>query len=154
MNKPWGTRTNPPHPWVGPRYEVLREIQPAGPSFARVVSYHMYRLGNIDQNIGRDVLADTSDHSKHLKHLLGGQKFDRTDPIAIVPSFSAHKKLYNNNRVSEGAAFILLPHFLSGEAREQFEANFELGEVGNERFTSYPGAVHFFCCARMSHIVR
>ena len=133
---------NPPSA-LGPRAAGLVEIQPSEPLFQKAVSYRRYRLIRTNPDISDAVLAKTGDHYKKLKHVLGSSKFDGRDPISVIPFLSAYKKQCDRNNVAEGAALVLLPNFLKGEAKESFEANFELGEVGGGGFHTYPGAVQY-----------
>lgn len=131
---------NPPSSF-GPRQAGLIEIQPSEPTFQKALSYRRYRLIRTNPDISDAVLARTGDLYKKLKHVLGSNKFDGRDPITIIPFLSAYKKQCDRNNVTEGAALVLLPNFLKGEAKESFEANFELGEDGTGGFQTYPGAV-------------
>ena len=68
--------------------------------------------------------------------------FDGNDPISLLSFLTRLEQQMDANRLSEGAALLICPSFLDGDAKESYENNFDLppDEGG---FTTWPQAVQF-----------
>ena len=51
------------------------------------------------------------------------------------------RKKLNRNKIPEGEAFLLLPDFLTGEAKNDFEQSLDIGDNDFEGKDSWPTAV-------------
>ena len=68
--------------------------------------------------------------------------FDGNDPISILSFLTSFKQQMDANRLSEGAALLICPSFLDGDAKESYENNFDL-PPDQGGFTTWPQAVQF-----------
>ena len=71
-------------------------------------------------------------------------KFDGSEPLDIINYLGELKKKLNRNKIPEGEAFLLLPDFLTGDARADFEQSLDIGENDLEGIDSWPAAVQYF----------
>ena len=62
------------------------------------------------------------DFIKRMGITLNERKFDGSDPILIIDFLVRFVKEANVHKLSEAQAFVTLPYFLNGMAREEFES--------------------------------
>ena len=120
----------------------LKELSPGDPRFRRVLSYRTYRLRNTDGGRGPSVAYNTGVNTRRVAHVMASHIFDGSDSIAVLSFLSRFKQQMDNNKLSEGAACLICPNFLGGDAKEVYENNFELPEEEGG-FNSWPEAVQF-----------
>ena len=70
-------------------------------------------------------------------------KFDGPKPIEALSFLRMFKTQCDKNAISEGAALLLLPDFLVGDAEQIYQNELELGDEGVGGITSYCHAVQF-----------
>ena len=133
----------PQQTWKGPKAEGLSEIDPSDPRFATVLSYRCYRLRNTDPSRGPEVERDTGVFSRRMAHTMGPLTFDGSKPIAILQFLRTLKRELDGNGRSEGAALLLCPKFLIGDALETYNTQFDLANDGLGGFQTWPEAIQF-----------
>ena len=70
-------------------------------------------------------------------------KFDGSKPVEALSFLRMFKTQFDKNAISEGAALLLLPDFLVGDAEQVYQNELELGNEGVGVITSYCHAVQF-----------
>ena len=70
-------------------------------------------------------------------------KFDGSKPIEALSVLRMFKTQCDKNAISEGAALLLLPDFLFGDAEQIYQNELELGDQVIGGITSYCHAVQF-----------
>ena len=130
-------------PWKGPKAFGLTEIQPSDPRFAYALSYRQYRLLNTDQSRGPEVERDTGVYTRRMSHTMAPLIFDGSKPLFIIQFLRTLKNELDGNGRSEGAALLLCPKFMAGDALETFNAQFDLANDGLGGFQTWPEAVQF-----------
>lgn len=128
---------------MGPRKSGLRELDPQNPIFKSALSYRRYRLQNTDPDRSYRVKKLMHKRQKRLRPVKDKYTFDGSNSIAILRFVSVFKSQLDQDHIGEGAALLILPEFLAGDARDAWEASFEIsGEMGGG-FTTWPEAVQF-----------
>ena len=140
---PDGFTPRPQQTWKGPKAEGLSEIDPSDPRFATVLSYRCYRLRNTDPSRGPEVERDTGVFARRMSHTMSPLIFDGSKPIAILQFLRTLKRELDGNGRSEGAALLLCPKFLIGDALETYNTQFDLANDGLGGFQAWPEAVQF-----------
>jgi len=135
------SRTRPS--WVGPKHRGIRELSPRNSAFRQVLSYRRYRLINTSAYCGPEVTAQTSSVVKSLRPVMKNRKFDGTKPMAIVGFLALLKRQFDQAKVGEGAALLVMPEYLGGHARDLFDANFDAVGDDTGGFTRWPEAVQY-----------
>ena len=128
--------------WRGPHMYGLKEITPGDPRFQRVLSYRTYRLRNTDGGRGPIKAYNTGVNTCRVAHVMESHVFDGTDPISVLSFLSRFKQQMDNNKLAEGAACLICPNFLAGDAKEAYENNFELPE-DEGCFNNWPEGIKF-----------
>jgi hypothetical protein len=123
----------------GPRVPGLQEIIPSRSAYRRLLSYRTYRLVNKSKRFDPTVTAKLPSYAKRMKHSFE-EKFDGTEPIAVLDFLFSFEETADHNRVSEGAATRLMPYFLKGAPREGYRSY--LKEVSASK-PLYPYMVQF-----------
>jgi hypothetical protein len=106
---------------LGPAVPGLVELTPSRSAYKKLLSYLAYRLSNLSQRYDTSVAAKLATYAKRLSHSIE-EKFDGSEPIAILDFLKSFKEAADHNCVSEGAAARLLPYFLTGLAREEYRS--------------------------------
>ena len=65
-------------------------------------------------------------NTRRVAHMMSSQIFDGSDPIAVLAFLRRFKQQMDNNKLSEGAAYLICTSFLGSDAKEVYENNFEL----------------------------
>ena len=78
-------------------------------------------------------------------------KFDGSKPIEALSFFRTFKMQCDKNAIPEGAALLLLPNFLVGDAEQVYQYELELGDEGVGGITSYCHAVQFILRRYAAH---
>ena len=120
------------------------ELVPANSKFKKVLSYKIYDLD--DRNQSED--ANVRKRLGKLVHIfnvsLGDHKFDGSDPISVLAFLANFCEECNNNADPEGAAKLLLKHFVRERARDVFISTLNIGSEGSSQgLRSYPEAVQW-----------
>jgi hypothetical protein len=105
----------------GPPVSGLNEIIPSRSAYRRLLSYRTYRLVNRNQRYDPSVTAKLASYAKRMKHSLE-EKFDGSEPIAVLDFLRSFKESADHNQVGEGAAARLMPYFLKGSAKEEYRS--------------------------------
>jgi hypothetical protein len=95
----------------GRRVEGLAELTTRRPEFRPLFNYRAYRLANRSQTVNDHVPYKVN--SKMMRHHVS-EPFTGEPAIRVFDFLSAMQDAFNVNRISEGAAYLLLPHFLLG----------------------------------------
>ena len=129
--------------WKGPRKRGLEELRTAHDDFRHALSYRTYRLQNTDSTQDRDVFANSYMQRRRIEATMRDAKFDGSKPIGALSFLRMFKTQCDKNAISEGAALLLLPDFLIGDAEQIYQNELELGDEGVGGITSYCHAVQF-----------
>jgi hypothetical protein len=101
----------------------LEEITPTRSDYKTLVSYRMYRLVNRSDLYDAAVTVKLSEYLKRLKNTIPPHgRFSSDDPIEIRGFLRTFKEAADHTEVGEGAAARLIPYFLTGTAREGYQA--------------------------------
>jgi hypothetical protein len=100
----------------GPRVAGLVELTTRRPEFRPLVSYRSYRLAIRDQTVDDRITSKVNAYLKMMKHHVS-EPFTGEHAIRIFDFLSGMRDALNVNRISEGAVYLLLPHFLGGKAK-------------------------------------
>ena len=125
----------------GPRYPGLETIKPSDPTFDRVMNYRFYRLHNLRNSRSTSSTNETRKHMRALELTLKSRKFSGKDPILILNFLSRFVEEADTLRMTEGQAFVALPHFLANPAETQFLSSRNASTSGG--VTSWPEAVQY-----------
>ena len=131
------------HSWKGPRKRGLGELRTTHDKFRHALSYRTYRLQNTDSTQHRDVFANSYKQRRRIEAKMRDAKFDESKPIEALSFLRMFKTQCDKNAISEGAALLLLPDFLVGDAEQTYQNELELGDEGVGGITSYCHAVQF-----------
>ena len=131
------------HSWKGPRKPRLEELRTAHDDFRHALSYRTYRLQNTDSTQDRDVFANSYKQRRRIEATKRDAKFDGSKPIEALSFLRMFKTQCDKNAISEGAALLLLPDFLVGDAERISRNELELRDEGVGGITSYCHAVQF-----------
>ena len=134
-------RSRSPQSSLGPRKSGLAELKPTDPRFKSVVSHRRYRLRNTDKYRGRSVADKIGTYSQRIRPFMKDSKFSAEDPITILAFLTKLKTHLDNNRISEGAALLLIPDYLEDPARDDFLRHCDLGADVPGGFDSFSGAI-------------
>ena len=129
---------------MGPSYPGLQVLKTNDPRFKDLVNYKRYRLLDTNQSQGKRATNRTGKNIRKLKNAMTLPKFDGSVPLDIINYLGELKKKLNRNKIPEGEAFLLLPDFLTGEAKTDFEQSLDIGENDLEGIDSWPSAVQYF----------
>jgi hypothetical protein len=100
----------------GPRVAGLVELTTRRPEFRPLVSYRSYRLAIRTQTVYDQVTSKVNSYLKMMRHHVT-EKFTGEHEIRIFDFLTVIRDAFDVNRISEGAAYLLLPHFLSGKVK-------------------------------------
>jgi hypothetical protein len=100
----------------GPRVAGLVELTTRRPEFRPLVSYPSYRLAIRTQTVDDRVTSKVNSYLKMMRHHVTEQ-FTGEHAIRIFDFLTAMRDAFDVNRISEGAAYLLIPHFLAGKAK-------------------------------------
>ena len=95
-----------------------------------VLSVKTYRLNDRDPE--RDLGLRTTKVLQNLRHLFDGERFDGSDPLAVLHFLQELKTTFDDAELCEGDARHMVRYFLTGEAARLFK-----GLAPNEK-RSYP----------------
>jgi hypothetical protein len=134
---------------MGPRVAGLVELSTRRPEFRPLVNYRTYRLKDRSQRVDDSVTHRVNTYIKMLRHHVT-EPFSGDPAIQVFDFLSALRDACDVNRISEGAASLLLPHFLTGKAKA--------GVVGRWKQVSsampkYPVAVQYLLQSYATHRV-
>ena len=117
-------------------------LVPANSKFKKVLSYKTFRLDDKNQSEDANVRKRLGKLFRIFNVSLGDHNFDGFDPISVLAFLANFCEECNSNAVPEGAAKLLLKHFLRGRARDAFISTLNVGSEGSSHGRrSYPGAV-------------
>ena len=102
----------------GPHKRGLEELRTAHDDFRHVLSYRTYRLQTTDSTQDRDFFAHSYKQRRRIEATMRGVKFDESKPIEALSFLRMFKMQCDKNAISEGAALLLLPHLLVGDAEQ------------------------------------
>ena len=125
----------------GPSHPFVETIRPADPLFDRLMNYRYYRLLNRRKNRG-DSLFDLRKYIKALDITLQDYKFDGSDPIMVFDFLTRFVEEADTLNMTEAQAFIVISHYLKGEASNQFRANKNGARSGG--VSNWPGTINHF----------
>ena len=131
------------HSWKSSRKRGLEELRTAHDDFRHALSYRTYGLQNTDSTQDRDVFANSYKQRRRIEATMRDAKFDGSKPIEALSFLRMFKTQCDKNAISEGAALLLLPDFLVGDAEQIYQNELELGDEGVGGTTSYCHAVQF-----------
>ena len=100
----------------GPHVAGLVELTTRRPEFRPLVSYRSYRLAIRTQAVDDRVTSKVNSYLKMMRHHVT-EPFTGEHAIRIFDFLTAMRDAFDVNRISEGAAYLLLPHFLAGKAK-------------------------------------
>ena len=100
----------------GPRVAGLVELTTRRPEFRPLVNYRSYRLAIRTQTVDDRVTSKVNSYLKMMRHHVTEQ-FTGEHAIRIFDFLTVMRIAFDVNHISEGAAYLLLPHFLSGKAK-------------------------------------
>jgi hypothetical protein len=123
----------------GRRVEGLVELTTRRPEFRPLVNYRSYRLANRSQTVDDHVTSKVNSYLKMMRHHVS-EPFAGEPAIRVFDFLSAMRDAFNVNRISEGAAYLLLPHFLLGKAKHGVISRWKQVPSAMPR---YPVAVQF-----------
>ena len=95
------------------------EIRVADRDCRKVLNVDTYRL--IDRDPERNIALRTTRVLANLRHLFGGEKFDGSDPLTVLPFLEELKITFDDADLCEGDARHMLRYFLTGEAARLFK---------------------------------
>ena len=122
----------------------LEELLPANSKFKKVLSYKTYHLDEKSQSEDANVRKRLGKLVRIFNVSLGDHKFDGSDPISVLAFLANFFEECNNNAVPEGAAKLLLKHFLRGRARDAFISTLNVGSEGSSQgLRSYTESVQW-----------
>ena len=104
------------------RRRRLVEIVPSDSRLKRVLSYKTYSLQNKDQRASSNVCKKVGTWTKRMAVAIP-KKYDGTDPVSLLQFLSSFKAAADINGISEGAARLILPNFVTGKASTTFTAS-------------------------------
>ena len=78
---------------------------------------------------------------RNLELTLRERKFDGTDPILVFDFLARFAEECYTLKMSEGQAFVALPHFLKGRAETQYRAS--ANSIGTGGVAYWPEAVQY-----------
>ena len=124
----------------GSSYPHLEVIRPTNRDYRTLVDYRQYRLRD-ERNVrtGRET-TKTKDHISRLALVLQDLKFDGTDEIMILHFLARFVTEADTLEMSEGQAYLALPHFLRGMAEAEFRSTADTPVGG---VTCWPEAVNY-----------
>jgi hypothetical protein len=99
-----------------PRVAGLVELNTRRPEFRPLVSYRSYRLAIRAQTVDDRVTSKVNSYLKMMRHHVTEQEHTGEHAIRIFDFQTAIPDAFDVNRISEGASYLLLPHFLAGKA--------------------------------------
>ena len=79
-------------------------------------TYRTYRLPNTDSTQDRDVFANSYKQRRRIEATMRDAKFDGSKPIEALSFLRMFKTQCDKNAIPEGAALLLLPDFVVGDA--------------------------------------
>jgi hypothetical protein len=123
----------------GPRVAGLVELTTRRPEFRPLVSYRTYRLAIRSQTVDDRVTSKVNSYLKMMRHHVTEQ-FTGEHAIRIFDFLTVMRDAFDVNRISEGAAYLLLPHFLAGKAKHGVLSRWK--QVA-PAWPKYPVAVQF-----------
>jgi hypothetical protein len=100
----------------GPRVAGLTDLTTRCPVFRPLVSYRTYRLANQSQRINDHVTAKVNSYLKMMRNHVS-EPFTGEPAIRVFDFLTTMRDAFDVNRISEGAAYLLLPHYLMGKAK-------------------------------------
>jgi hypothetical protein len=123
----------------GPRVAGFVELTTRRPEFRPLVSYRSYHLEIRTQTVDDRVTSKVNSYFKMMRHRVTEQ-FTGEHAIRIFVFLTVMRDAFDVNRISEGAAYLLLPHFLAGKAKHRVLSRWK--QVA-PAFPKYPAAVQF-----------
>jgi hypothetical protein len=121
----------------GPHMEGIVELTTRRPEFRPLVSYRSYRLANRSQTVNDHVISKVNSCLKMVRHHVS-EPFTGEPAIRVFHFQSPMRDAFNVNRIYEGAAYLLLPHFLFGKAKHGVISRWKQAP---SEITRYPVAV-------------
>jgi hypothetical protein len=100
----------------GDRISGLVPLTNFRPEFQALVSYRRYRLGDTDPIVDAEVTDCLHSYLKRMEQHLYYQ-FSGSPAIKVLDFLRSFKISADVSRLSEGAAALVLPNFLSGRAK-------------------------------------
>jgi hypothetical protein len=122
---------------LGRRVRGLVELQTRLPEYKGLVSYRSYRLKDTEAVIDENDTGKVNGILKKIKHHFS-YSFGGDIPLKVLDFLSTVKEAMDLNHVSEGVAAIILPYFLSGEAKDGVIAMWKGASL---KVPKYPAAV-------------
>jgi hypothetical protein len=93
------------------------EITTRRPEFKVLISYRTSRLKDVTQAIDEVDTGKVNGNLKRWKHHFD-YRFAGTHLLRVLDYLHALKEALDVNRISEGAAVLVLPHLFDGESRD------------------------------------
>ncbi len=125
----------------GPRYPGITSIKPADPAFDKVMNYRYYRLKRVKNARSASNTVEVRRHLKALELTLKSEKFSGKDPILVLNFLARFVEEADTIRMTEAQAFIALPHFLTGQAENEFRSSRNSANSGG--VSCWPEAVQY-----------
>ena len=127
----------------GPAHKGLKVIRPTNPLFRKVLNYQFYRLRN--RRLTRSSLetGKVKDHLKRLELTFRGKHFNGDDPVSVFGFLADLVVECDILAMSEGQAYVALPHLLRGSAEEHFKSVRSMGRSDDGGVRCWPEAVQY-----------
>ena len=95
------------------------EIRIADKDCRKALSVKTYRL--VDRDPERDLTLKTTKVLANIRRLFDGERFDGSDPLAVLPFLEELKTTLDDAGICEGDARHMVRYFLTGEAARLFK---------------------------------
>eukprot|EP00171_Calliarthron_tuberculosum_P008308 IDg8308t1 len=123
------------------KFRGLSELKCSHEGFNEALSYRIYRLNDTSQASSDKVSAKIGQYNRLTRHAMEGHTFSDERPIEVLPFLSQFRTTCNHNGISEAAAVRLLPKYLKGEAKKNFQSYSMLRSSRLRGFSSYTESV-------------
>jgi len=115
--------------------------------FAGVLEYRSYRLRNYQSTYGATQARKMGQTAKNMKFSFGGTPmFNEKEPLKVFSWLRKVVKACDDNDVSNGMGWYLIPNFLAGDAETRFTRNLPGSDIagGQGSLGSFSVAVNRF----------
>jgi hypothetical protein len=119
----------------------LEELTTMRPEFSPLASYQSYRLAIRTQTVDDWVNSKVHSYLKMMRHHVTEQ-FTGEHEIRIFDFLTVMRDAFDVKRISEGAAYLLLPHLLAGKARHGVISRWKQVAPAWPKYMSQPGFCH------------